>query len=80
VSGALAEHPDVDFATTLVRGTGADAVLASYVTLHEHTDPAAAPSGTDLRNTVRARLPRQMVPSSVTVLDRIPLTTNGKLD
>ncbi|WAC56477.1 amino acid adenylation domain-containing protein [Gordonia sp. SL306] len=80
VSGALAEHPDVDFATTLVRGTGADAVLASYVTLHEHTDPASAPSGTDLRNTVRGRLPRQMVPSSVTVLDRIPLTTNGKLD
>ncbi|MYR08784.1 amino acid adenylation domain-containing protein [Gordonia sp. SID5947] len=80
VSATLAAHPDVDFATTLVRGTGADAVLASYVTLLEHTDPATAPTGGDLRNTVRGRLPRQMVPSSVTVLDRIPLTTNGKLD
>ncbi|AZG48374.1 non-ribosomal peptide synthetase [Gordonia insulae] len=80
VSAALAEHSAVDFATTLVRGTGADATLAAYVTLHDGTDPAATPTGADLRAAVRGRLPRQMIPSSVTILDRIPLTTNGKLD
>ncbi|MFW0784034.1 amino acid adenylation domain-containing protein [Gordonia sp. CPCC 206044] len=77
VSAALAAHPAVDFATTLVRGTGPDAVLAAYVTLH---DTDNAPSPADLRAAARDRLPRQMVPSSVTVLDRVPLTPNGKLD
>lgn len=79
VSGALSEHPAVDFAATLVHGSGAAATLASYVTLH--CPPAGpAPSEADLRTAVRERLPRQMVPSSITILDRIPLTTNGKLD
>ncbi|MGV9713830.1 amino acid adenylation domain-containing protein [Gordonia sp. NPDC003424] len=109
VSAALTSHPAVDFATTLVHGSGADAALASYVTLHaDPTEPNPTgpnptgpnptgpnptgpnptgpnptgpnPTEADLRTALRARLPRQMMPSSVTVLDRIPLTTNGKLD
>ncbi|MFW0795599.1 amino acid adenylation domain-containing protein [Gordonia sp. CPCC 205515] len=77
VSGALADHPAVDFATTLVRGSGAEATLASYVTLHA---AETLPTDADLRAALRGRLPRQMIPSSITILDRIPLTTNGKLD
>ncbi|GAC66273.1 non-ribosomal peptide synthetase [Gordonia soli] len=82
VDSVLSAHPDVDFAVTVVHGTGSEATLASYVT-------PAAPTGapTDalvdasvLQAFVRDRLPRQMVPSTITVLDEIPLTGNGKLD
>ncbi|MDJ0025637.1 amino acid adenylation domain-containing protein [Gordonia alkanivorans] len=76
IDDALTTEPDVDFAVTLVDGTGAAATLRSYVTA---TD-GAAPEPADLRRRVSRRLPRHMVPTSVTLLDSIPLTPTGKLD
>ncbi|MEE4021578.1 amino acid adenylation domain-containing protein [Gordonia sp. PKS22-38] len=80
VSSALGRHPAVDWSTTLVSGSGADAVLAGYVTLHADLAAADRPDGTEIVNAIRGRLPAQMVPASVTVIDAIPLTANGKLD
>ncbi|ROZ98666.1 amino acid adenylation domain-containing protein [Gordonia sp. OPL2] len=80
VTSAISRHPAVDFATTLVHGTGADAVLVSYVTIAEDVALDARPEGADVLAAVRGRLPAQMVPASITVIDRIPLTRNGKLD
>ena len=76
VSNALTSHPDVDAALTLVRGEGADARLVAYVT----STPPDSLSDRELIAHVAASLPRQMVPSSVVVLDRFPLTPNGKID
>ena len=76
VSHALTSHRDVDAALTLVHGEGAEARLVAYVT---STRPDS-PSDHDLIAHVAASLPRQMVPSSVVVLDRFPLTPNGKID
>ncbi|MEY1674250.1 amino acid adenylation domain-containing protein [Gordonia sp. ABKF26] len=76
IDDALAAEPDVDFAVTLVDGTGTQAILRSYVTATRGSDPEPA----DLRRRVGRRLPRHMVPASVSVLDAIPLTPTGKLD
>ncbi|MGW9266026.1 amino acid adenylation domain-containing protein, partial [Gordonia terrae] len=76
IDDALAAEPDVDFAVTLVDGTGTQAILRSYVTATPGSDPEPA----DLRRRVGRRLPRHMVPASVSVLDAIPLTPTGKLD
>ncbi|MGV9478474.1 amino acid adenylation domain-containing protein [Gordonia aichiensis] len=76
VNNALTSHPDVDGALTLVHGNGADARLVAYV--------ASASADTLADQTliahVAASLPRQMVPSGIVVLDRFPVTPNGKID
>ncbi len=75
ITAALGEHPAVRFAHTEVRRiAGADRIVAFVLPADEHLDVAA------VRAHLAARLPAHMVPSSVTVLERIPLTPVGKLD
>ncbi|MCR5979500.1 amino acid adenylation domain-containing protein [Gordonia jinghuaiqii] len=76
IDEALAADPDVDFAITLVEGTGGAATLRSYVTATR----GATPDPAELRRHAGRRLPRHMVPASVTVLATIPLTPTGKFD
>ncbi|MYT68235.1 MULTISPECIES: non-ribosomal peptide synthetase [unclassified Streptomyces] len=51
-----------------------DGVLAGYAA----ADPGVRPD--DLRSALRARLPAHLVPAHLVVLDRLPLTANGKVD
>ncbi len=77
IDAALAELPGVRSAVTVDRRTPAgDAELAAYV----ETEPGHAPDPGELANTLAGRLPRFMLPSSITVVDRIPLTPTGKTD
>ena len=56
-----------------------DARLTAYVVAADDaSDPASLRA--ELRTRLREKLPEYMVPSSVTLLDALPLTTNGKLD
>ncbi|MBF6331427.1 non-ribosomal peptide synthetase [Nocardia transvalensis] len=77
ISEVLATHPAVRFAHTEVREIAGVERVVSYVL------PAEARAGVDtdqLRAHVATQLPAHMVPGSITVLDRIPLTPVGKLD
>ncbi|TLS44251.1 amino acid adenylation domain-containing protein [Streptomyces montanus] len=69
VEAALAGHPEVTQAVVVVR----DGRLVGYVV-------GGPVDGDELRRHAGRTLPEHMVPSAVVVLDRLPLTANGKLD
>jgi acyl carrier protein len=72
IEAVLRDAPGVAAAVVTVR----DGRLAAYVVPAGGT----APTVTGLREHAAARLPEYMVPGAWTVLDRLPLTANGKLD
>ncbi|KUN96932.1 non-ribosomal peptide synthetase [Streptomyces caeruleatus] len=72
VEAAVAGHADVAQAAVLVR----DGKLVAYAVPRGGTEPDPA----DVRRHTAAALPEHMVPAAVVVLDRLPLTANGKLD
>ncbi|MEV7940334.1 amino acid adenylation domain-containing protein, partial [Kitasatospora sp. NPDC088264] len=78
VEAVLADHPAVDRAVVTVwEDRPGDARLVGYAV------PAADAGDVEPRELtgfLRERLPGYMVPSAVLLLDRIPLTPNGKLD
>lgn len=74
VAAACREVADVRDACVLPVGEGHDRRLVAWL---------AAPEGVDetgVRSRLRERLPDYLVPASLVVLDRLPLTTNGKVD
>ena len=70
IDAVLAAHPQITTAVTIAH----EGRLAAFVTGSGDVDPKA------IRKHVAARLPRHMVPTTVTVLDAMPLTSTGKID
>ncbi len=86
VEAALTAHPGVAQAAVLVREDGGGKRLVGYVVptasgiTEADADLTAGISAGELRTFAAARLPDFMVPANFVVLDRFPLTPNGKLD
>ncbi|MFD9903468.1 amino acid adenylation domain-containing protein [Streptomyces sp. NPDC059063] len=91
IEAVLAAHPDVADAAVVVReDTPGDKRLVGYAVRSPRTlrtdGEAEAAVGADpdaaaqLREYAAQHLPVHMVPSAVVLLDRLPLTSNGKLD
>ncbi|PBC51089.1 non-ribosomal peptide synthetase [Rhodococcus sp. ACS1] len=74
VDAVLAGHPEIEVAVTIPVPTPTDTVLASYVV------GAAGLTPRSVFDFARGRLPRHLVPASVTVVDTMPLLPSGKLD
>ncbi|TDC06450.1 amino acid adenylation domain-containing protein, partial [Nonomuraea longispora] len=72
VEAALATHPGVRQAAVVVDENGRR--LVGYA---RSNDPVTA---AELRDWCAGRLPAYMVPDAYVVLDRLPLTANGKVD
>jgi amino acid adenylation domain-containing protein/non-ribosomal peptide synthase protein (TIGR01720 family) len=86
IETVLARHPEVGRAAVTVRqdDTG-HARLVGYVMPADTatdggTESGAGVSPAELRSFVAERLPDYMVPAQFVVLDRLPLTSSGKLD
>ncbi len=79
VEAALAAHPLAGRAAVIaVRPSRrADLVLAGYVT---PASPAGPPRAEELRSFLAGSLPQTMVPATIEILERIPLTASGKVD
>ena len=77
IEAVLSQHPAVRQAVVVVREeVPADKRLVAYVVLQK--DQAATID--ELKSRVMKQLPAYMVPSAFVLLERLPLTANGKLD
>jgi amino acid adenylation domain-containing protein len=77
IDAQLAKHEQIREAVVLAReDTPGEKRLVAYVTGCGGDGPRAD----DLREYLRQRLPDYMVPSAFVVVDKFPLTSNGKLD
>ena len=77
IESRLQEYPGGDLCIVTVReDTPGEKRLAGYVVAKPEIsiDPA------NVRENLRTKLPEYMVPSAIVVLDRFPLTANGKVD
>ncbi|MET7922334.1 amino acid adenylation domain-containing protein, partial [Streptomyces avermitilis] len=75
IENALTDHPDIAQAAVVAREDQPGKTrLVAYVVAREALRPE------DVREFTRDRLPEHMVPSAVVLLERLPLTANGKLD
>ncbi|GAA2973387.1 non-ribosomal peptide synthetase [Actinokineospora diospyrosa] len=73
IEAVLSAHPDVAHAVAVVREDRTTRLVAYVV-------PTAGAALEGLREWAARDLPEHMVPAAVVVLDRIPLTPNGKVD
>lgn len=79
IEAALTSHQAIGAAAVVVRGgTPETDRLNAY--LVPRSAQASRPSPAELRAFLRDRLPEVMVPASYHWLDRLPLSTNGKVD
>lgn len=77
VEYALAADPRVRDAVVVVAGEASRKQLHAFVILREGSSDDVAES---IRAGLADRLPSYMVPGRITIIDRLPVTSNGKLD
>lgn len=77
IEAALAQMPELESSLTVVReDMPGDKRIVAYAAPKREAGVAIA----DLRNHLKDKLPGYMMPSAYVVLDRFPLTANGKID
>jgi amino acid adenylation domain-containing protein len=82
IEAALLSHPAVREAVVLARAQPSGALdqrLVAYL-VAEMAEVAEEIAPADLRTFLHKSLPEYMVPSAFVVLERLPLTANGKVD
>jgi len=76
IESVLCQHPQVREATVLALGQAGDEKrLVAYV-----VPQGAAPAVGDLREHLKKKVPDYMVPAAFVLLEKLPLTNNGKID
>jgi amino acid adenylation domain-containing protein len=76
VEAAIAQHPSIQTAVVVVHEIDSNNQLIAYVV----PKASMAPTERELRSFLKRTLPAYMLPAAFVVLDRLPLTVNGKVD
>lgn len=76
IEAVLGRHPALRESAVVVGEIGSEKRLVAYVV----PNVWPAPSTSELREFVKAHLPEYMVPSIFMMLERLPLTSSGKID
>lgn len=76
IEAHLEQHPAVRQSVVVPHDTGRDKLLVAYVAL----SAGLAEPARELRHFLAQRLPSYMCPARVVVLERLPLTSSGKID
>ena len=74
IENALVSHPSIKEAAVVVKEQKADKYLCAYITLKE------AVENKEIKAFLKARLPEYMVPLYIVTIEKMPLTSNGKVD
>ncbi|ALN81390.1 non-ribosomal peptide synthetase [Lysobacter antibioticus] len=77
VEHVLVADPRVKDAVVVVAGEARQKQLRAFVVLHEGSSPN---DGESIRASLVDRLPSYLIPSQITVVAGLPVTSNGKLD
>jgi amino acid adenylation domain-containing protein len=77
IEAAITQHPSVAECLVVTREDPFNESLAAYVVAVPGTSISGA---AELRDFLKQKLPGYMVPAVFTVLERFPLTPNGKID
>jgi amino acid adenylation domain-containing protein len=80
IESAIAQYPTVQTAAVVVREIDQDHQLVAYVVPNPFSVTTEQPTERKLRSFLKAKLPAYMVPAAFVVLDKLPLTANGKVD
>lgn len=81
VQSALLKIRNIRDAIAIVRDDAArDQVLVAYVVFNEGREVDGASANSFLRSKLKEVLPAYMAPSIFVIMDKIPLTPNGKVD
>jgi len=77
IEAALVQHPSVRECLVMARE---DMPGEKQLTAYLVAQPGASPNVTELRSSLKQKLPEYMIPASFVLLNEFPLTANGKLD
>ncbi|MEW6734992.1 MAG: amino acid adenylation domain-containing protein, partial [Acidobacteriota bacterium] len=77
IQEVLSNHPDVENAVVMVVG---EEILARHLIAYLVFDHKASVQVNNVKDYLREKLPDYMIPSTFVVLDKLPLTSNGKID
>jgi acyl carrier protein len=80
IEAVLLDHPAVEQAVVTARDSAATVGVGRQLVGYVVLAPTDTVAGAGLREFVAGLLPEYMVPAVVMVVDRLPLTANGKLD
>uniref|UniRef100_A0A2P1CZA6 AptC n=1 Tax=Nostoc sp. FSN-E TaxID=2027337 RepID=A0A2P1CZA6_9NOSO len=76
IEALLLQHSSVQEAVVILYEIDSNPRLVAYITATEKSANVAD----EVRDYLKNRLPNYMIPSQIMVLEKLPLTTNGKLD